>query len=154
MKPYLLLLLFPLLFISTDNPQQQQCVTIDSVYVTAKMKQLSTRDIRFGVKQTAEEILSEKYCLNDDGEKIQIEISYIGMPTTSFRVGGVGSQTQTTEVKVILHFMGSDYEGEGESNTDVKTVMIELKDDKIPFSKMTISNSLKQAIQDAITKMP
>jgi hypothetical protein len=31
--------------------------------------------------------------------------------------------------------------------------MIELTDGKIPFSKMTISNAIKQAIEDAVSKM-
>jgi len=148
MKKLLFLVLFlPILSFG------QTCVTVDSVYSTAKMKQLSSRDIRFGVKQTAEEVLSEKYCLNDNGEKIQVEISYIGMPSKSLKFGGVGSESQTTEVRVILHKSGISYEGFGSSSTDVRTILIELKDGKVPFSKMTISNSIKQAIQDAVGKI-
>jgi hypothetical protein len=31
--------------------------------------------------------------------------------------------------------------------------MIELQDGKIPFSKMTISNAIKQALQEAVGKL-
>jgi hypothetical protein len=132
----------------------QTCINVDSVYVTAKMKQLATRDIRFGIKQTTQEILSEKHCLSDNGDKLEVEVSYVGMPSKSIKFGGVGKETQTTEVTVILHYKGQDVQGEGSSNTDVRTIMIELKDGKVPFSKTTISNSLKEAIQDAVTKLP
>jgi len=147
---YLLLILF---LLPLSVVAQQQCVKVDTVYVTAKMKQLSNRDIRFGIKQTTEELLSEKFCLNDNGSVVSVEVYYIGIPNQSFRIGGIGSESQTTEVSVKLHYNNSEYIGVGSSNTDVKTIMIELKDGKAPFSKMTISNALKQAIQDAISKM-
>jgi hypothetical protein len=146
------ILLFLLLFPFTSQAQQT-CVKVDTVYVTAKLKQLSTRDVRFGIKQTADELLSEKYCLSDAGEPIAIEISYIGMPSSSLRFGGVGTATQTTEIGIKLHFMGNVLEGKGASSTDVRTVMIELQDGKIPFSKMTISNAIKQALQEAVGKL-
>jgi hypothetical protein len=147
---YILLFLLALPF---ATQAQQTCVKVDTVYVTAKLKQLSTRDVRFGIKQTADELLSEKYCLSDAGESIAIEVSYIGMPSSSFRFGGVGSATQTTEIGIKLHFMGNVIEGKGSSSTDVRTIMIELQDGKIPFSKMTISNAIKQALQDAINHL-
>ena len=131
----------------------QNCVKVDSVYSTAKLKQLSARDIRFGVKQIAEEVLSEKYCLSDSGDRIQVEISYVGMPSKSLRFGGVGAETQTTEIRVKLHKDFEEFVGFGSSSTDVRTIMIELADGKIPFSKMTVSNAIKQAIEDAVNKM-
>lgn len=131
----------------------QNCVKVDSVYSTAKLKQLSARDIRFGVKQIAEEVLSEKYCLSDSGDRIQVEISYVGMPSKSLRFGGVGAETQTTEIRVKLHKDIEEFVGFGSSSTDVRTIMIELADGKIPFSKMTVSNAIKQAIEDAVNKM-
>lgn len=148
MKKILFLLLFlPIVSFS------QNCVKVDSVYSTAKLKQLSARDIRFGVKQIAEEVLSEKYCLSDSGNRIQVEISYVGMPSKSLRFGGVGAETQTTEIRVKLHKDIEEFVGFGSSSTDVRTIMIELADGKIPFSKMTVSNAIKQAIEDAVNKM-
>ena len=32
--------------------------------------------------------------------------------------------------------------------------MIELVDNKVPFEKMTVSNALKKAIHEAVTRMP
>jgi hypothetical protein len=56
MKKLILLLLFPLFL-------NAQCVKIDTVYSTAKLRELGNRDIRFGVKQIVEEEISNKYCL-------------------------------------------------------------------------------------------
>jgi hypothetical protein len=75
------------------------------------------------------------------------------MPSKSLRFGGVGSETQTTEIRVKLHKDIEEFIGFGSSSTDVRTIMIELTDGKIPFSKMTISNAIKQAIEDAVSKM-
>jgi glycerol-3-phosphate dehydrogenase (NAD(P)+) len=41
--------------------QINPCVHVDSVYSTAKYKDMGNRDIRFGIRQMAEDILSEKY---------------------------------------------------------------------------------------------
>jgi hypothetical protein len=52
----------------------QQCVYVDSVYNTAKLKEMGNRDIRFGIRQIVEEELSEKFCLSDDGKDIDVEL--------------------------------------------------------------------------------
>jgi hypothetical protein len=54
----------------------QQCVYVDSVYNTAKLRELGNRDIRFGIKQIVEEELSEKFCLSESGDDIDVEVYY------------------------------------------------------------------------------
>ena len=61
----------------------QQCVYVDSVYNTAKLRELGNRDIRFGIKQIVEEELSEKFCLSDDGKDMDVEVFYFGLPKTT-----------------------------------------------------------------------
>ena len=51
----------------------QDCIKVDSIYSTAKLRELGSRDIRFGVKQIAEDLLSAKYCMSDAGKDIDIE---------------------------------------------------------------------------------
>jgi len=143
---YLLLLLIPILSFS-------QCVKIDTIYSTAKVRELGNRDIKFGVKQIAEEQLSNKFCLSDDGEKISIEIYYFGVPKKSLRIVGVEKTNQITQVGVKLYFRGKIYDGIGESDTEVRAAFIELVDGKVPFSKMTVSNSIKKAIEECVSKI-
>jgi len=146
MKKIILLLLFPILSYS-------QCVKIDTVYSTAKLRELGNRDIRFGVKQIVEEELSNKYCLSDAGVPISVEIFYFGIPKTTVRIVGIEQTNQITQVGVRLKYNGKKIEGYGESETEVRAIMIELVDGKVPFSKMTVSSALKRAIHEAVTNM-
>ena len=147
MKWLLVLLLYPM---ST----YAQCVSVDTVYSTAKLRELGNRDIRFGVRQIVEEEVSERFCIVDSGEPIAVDIFYFGIPKSTIRIVGVEKTNQVTQVGVRLYYKGKCYEGIGESDTEVRAVMIELVDNKVPFSKMTVSSALKKAIHEAVTNMP
>jgi hypothetical protein len=149
-KLLFLLLLMPIMAFS----QTDVCVKVDSVYSTAKLRELGNRDIRFGIKQITEDMLSNKYCLSDKGEDLDVEVFYFGIPKTTIRIVGVEKTNQVTQVGVRIYFKGQKFEGYGESETEVRAVMIELVDGKVPFSKMTVSNALKKAIEECILKMP
>jgi hypothetical protein len=147
-------LILTILFLIPLFGFSQECITVDSIYSTAKLRELGNRDIRFGIKQMAEELLSEKYCLSEQGQDLDIEVFYFGIPKTTIRIVGVEKTNQVTQVGVRIYHNGNKYEGFGESETEVRAVMIELVDGKVPFSKMTVSNALKKAIIECISKMP
>ena len=148
MKLLLTSLLFPIFTFA------QNCVYVDSVYNTAKLRELGTRDIRFGVKQIAEDELSEKYCMLENGDPVKVEIFYFGIPKSTIRIVGIEKTNQITQVGVRIYYKGKCYVGVGESETEVRAVMIELVDNKVPFSKMTVSSALKKAIHEAVILMP
>lgn len=154
MKKLLLLLLLPLFSLG------QQCVHVDTVYVSAKVREIKTKDVLFGIKQIAEEELSTKYCLSDSGYAVQVEVFYFGIPKSTLRIAGVEKSNTTTQVGVRLRVKACKvcpevkYEGRGESDTEIRAVMIELQEGTIPFAKMTVSNSIKKAIEECISKMP
>jgi hypothetical protein len=147
-----LILLLSILAISIVA-QAQQCVYVDSVYNTAKLKEMGNRDIRFGIRQIVEEELSEKYCLGE-GADVDLEVFYFGLPKHTIRVVGVEKTNQITQVGVRIYYKGEKYEGIGESDVEVRAMMIELVDNKVPFDKMTVSSALKKAIHEAVTLMP
>ena len=132
----------------------QQCIFVDSVYNTAKLRELGNRDIRFGVRQIVEEELSEKYCLSEDGDDIDVEIYYFGLPKTTIRVVGVEKTNTITQVGVKLYYKGNCYQGVGESDTEIRAIMVEVQEGSIPFEKMTVSSALKKAIHEAAIKLP
>ena len=132
----------------------QQCIYVDSFYNTAKLRELGNRDIRFGIRQIVEEELSEKYCMTETGEPVKVEIFYFGIPKYTIRIVGVEKTNQITQVGVRIYYKGKCYEGIGESETEVRAVMIELVDNKVPFSKMTVSSALKKGIHEAVITMP
>lgn len=145
-------LLFSLLIPIITFGQAETCVKVDTVYSTAKVRELGNRDIRFGVKQIAEEELSNKFCLSDEGKSISIEIFYFGIPKKSLRIVGIEKSDQITQVGVRFYCDGKIYEGIGESQTEVRATMIELTDG-IPFSKTTVSSAIKKAIQECVSKI-
>ena len=151
MKNFILLIGMLLL---SNISNAQQCVYVDSVYNTAKLKELGNRDIRFGIRQIVEEELSEKYCLSDDGDDIDVEVYFFGIPKTTIRVVGVEKTNTITQVGVKLYYKGNCYQGLGESDTEIRAIMIEVQEGSIPFEKMTVSSALKKAIHDAATKLP
>lgn len=147
-KVLLTSLLFPIFMFA------QNCVYVDSVYNTAKLRELGNRDIRFGVKQIVEDELSEKYCMLETGDPVKVEIFYFGIPKYTIRIVGIEKTNQITQVGVRIYYKGKCYEGVGESETEVRAVMIELVDNKVPFSKMTVSSALKKAIHEAVIIIP
>jgi hypothetical protein len=79
-------LILTILFLIPLFGFSQECITVDSIYSTAKLRELGNRDIRFGIKQMAEELLSEKYCLSEQGQDLDIEVFYFGIPKTTIRI--------------------------------------------------------------------
>lgn len=134
--------------------QTTQCVSVDSIYVTAKVRELGNRNIKFGIQQITEDYLSEKYCLAPGSEPIWIEVFYFGLPKTTLRIAGVERTDQITQVGVRLYYKGVKYEGRGESETEIKTMLLEVQEGSIPFEKMTVSSALKKAIGEAVSKLP
>ena len=132
---------------------QSQCVKIDTIFVTAKVRELGNRNIKFGVKQILEEQLYNKFCLSEDGEKIGVEIYYFGVPKKSLRIVGVERTNQITQIGIKLYLKGKTYDGIGESETEVRAAFIELVDGKVPFSKMTVSTAIKKAIEECVSKI-
>ena len=147
MRYILLLLLFPTLSFA-------QCIKVDSIYVTAKVRELGNRNIKFGIKQIMQEELLNRFCLSDSGKQMNLEVYYFGLPKTTLRIAGVERTEQITQVGVKIYYNGEVYQGIGESNTEIKTIMIEVKEGSLPFEKMTVSSCLKKAIQYAIEKIP
>jgi hypothetical protein len=114
---------------------------------------MGNRDIRFGIRQIVEDEVSQKFCLSDEGNDIDVEVFYFGLPKTTIRVVGVEKTESVTQVGVRLYYNGKCYEGIGESETEIRAIMIEVKEGGIPFEKMTVSSALKKAIHEAVVKL-
>lgn len=145
----LIIILIPMLSMS-----QETCVKVDSVYSTSKAKDLNRRDIKFGVKQMLEDQLSDKYCLSEDGENVSVDIYYFGTPKTKIRVAGFEQTKNKTQVGVKIYYNGEVYEAIGESEVEIRSVMIELVEGSLPFDQTVISSAIKKAIVECVSKMP
>jgi hypothetical protein len=143
---------FLLLLLAIPFFSYSQCVKIQEIKSSVEIKELGNRDVKFGVKQMAEDMFSSKFCLSDSGEKVFIDIFYFGLPKKSLRIVGIEESVQTTEIGIQVKYKGKKYEEYGESESEVHAVMIELTDG-IPFSKMTVSASIKKALEKIIKKI-
>ena len=83
-----------------------------------------------------------------------MEVFFFGLPKSTVRIIGVEKTNQITQVGVRIYYDGNQYEAYGESDTEIRTVMLEVVEGSIPFQKMTVSSALKKAIEQCILKMP
>jgi hypothetical protein len=141
------LLLFILLLIPIIS--FSQCIQIDSVYSTAEIKQLENRNILFGIKAITEDILQDRGYTLCAGKTATVNISYIGIPENTFRIGGFAISNKITEVHVIISIENHAYFGSGQYKSQAKTMLLEL-DNGVPFQQTTLSTALKIAIQNAL----
>jgi hypothetical protein len=141
-------LLFGLLFLPLFS--LGQCVKVDSVYNKTEMKSIENRNISFGIKQITEDILQDKgFDICQDGSPIYVEITYIGLPENTFRIGGFAIQKKITEIKVKVINGIRIMEGTGTYKTSVNAMMLEINDE-VPFKQTVLSNAIKLALIDAL----
>lgn len=153
MKTFICALIFTFATSLTGFAQTDKCFYVDSVYSTAKFKNIGKRNILFGVKQLTEELVSEKYCIKPGSTKITVEVFYFGMPRKEVRMLGVGKEEAITQVGIKLYVDQAQYEGYGESETEIRTVMLEVVEEEVPFSKMTLSNAIKKALEKCVSQL-
>jgi hypothetical protein len=131
----------------------QECYSIKEVDNYAEIEGVDSNRLKLGVKQISEEIISDKYEICENGTPISVIIESIEAPTNSVSLGPFSKVRKKTIVKVKLLVNGIEYDGIGESNTDVKTTFIELQDENLPFEKSSFSNALKKSLLDVISKL-
>ena len=126
-----------------------QCVHVDSVYSTSEVKQMESRNVLFGVKQITEDLLQNKgYDLCITGLPVTVNITYIGVPENTFKIGGFALSNKITEVRVVVAVGKELYQGAGEYKSTASTMVLEL-DNGVPFQQTTLSSALKIALKNA-----
>ena len=126
-----------------------QCVSVDSVYTTCDIKQIEDRNVLFGVKQIAEDVLQDKGYDLCKGKSVAVNISYIGIPENAFRIAGYAINTKITEVKVVINIAGEDRVGSGCHKSTANAMLLELNNG-VPFQQTTLSSAIKMAIVNAL----
>jgi hypothetical protein len=126
-----------------------QCVKMDSVYSTAEIKQLENRNVLFGIKTITEEILQDRGYNLCDGEPVTVNVTYIGVPENTFRIGGFAISNKITEVRITISIGCLLYSGQGRYKTQAKTMLLEL-DNGVPFQQTTLSSAIKMALVEAL----
>lgn len=150
MKNLIIFLAITLIFTKT---YAQGCYTVKNIENKVTIENINPKRFNLGVKQIAEEILSEKYSICENGTEISVTIESIEAPTTSISFGPFEKKKKATEVKTKLIINGKEYFGLGESKTEVKSTFVELQDENIPFEKSAFSAALKKSLIDALSNL-
>jgi len=140
----LLLLLLPTLLFS------QNCYEVSRVVSRVETEDISQKRIIFGIKQMAEEILSEKYDLCLNGTPIFIEITSIKAPSTGFKIGPWERKKKVTQVKLVIIIRGEVIEGIGIAKSTVEATFLDLNNENLPFSKTVFASAVKKALEDTL----
>ena len=59
-----------------------------------------------------------------------------------------------TQVGIKMTYKGLVYQGIGESEVEVRAIMIELVEGSLPFNQTVVSSAIKKGIIECISKMP
>ena len=143
-KLLIFLLLVPTLSFS------QECFTVGRVVSRVETQDINEKRIIFGIKQMAEEVLSEKYDLCIDGTPIFIEVLSIEAPTTGIEIAFFSKKKKVTEVTVAVLIKGETLLGKGSAKSTVKATFLDLNDKDLPFKKTVFSSAVKKALEDVL----
>lgn len=145
------LLIFGLLFFNITY--SQTCYTVKNITNKGNIEGINPKRFTLGVKQITEEILSDKHSICDNGDSVSVVIESIEAPTTGIAIGPFEKKRKVTIVKLKIIINNKEFEGTGESKTDVKSTFIELQDENLPFEKSSFSAGLKKGLIEAISKI-
>lgn len=146
---HILLILVSLVLLSFNEP----CYMVTKVTASADAPDMKKERVIFGIKQLTEEIISEKFTICKDGSPIEVDLFSIEAPTTGVSIGPFTAIKKETIIKVKVTKDGKEYIGEGTAKTTVKSTLIELKDENLPFEKTTFASAVKKSLLDAVSKM-
>jgi len=147
-----LLILLPLLFLLSSDTTPP-CYKVSKVSTQVEAPEMKKERVTFGIKQMAEEMLSEKVNICQDGEPIEVEVMSVEAPTNSTSLGPWAKTKKITIVKLRLLVGKEEYWGQGEANVTVQSTFLDLNDDNLPFNKTAFSGAIKKALQEAIEEM-
>lgn len=140
---FLLLFLPSILF-------SQECYEVGRVVSKVSTEDISQKRITFGIKQMAEEVLSDKYNLCQNGKPIFIEIISIEAPSTGLKLGPWEKKKKVTEVRIKVLIGGEVLEGVGRAKSTVKATFLDLNNENLPFKKTVFSSAVKKALEDIL----
>lgn len=144
MKKIILLLLFPLFMFS------QECYTVKEVTSSAQIEEMNQKRITFGIKQMAEELISENYNICQEGTPVIIDVYSIEAPSKGMSLGPFSKKKKQTIVKLKILLGNKELYGEGLAEISTQSMFLDLNDENLPFNKTSFSSSIKKALESAL----
>lgn len=136
--------MLPLLLAATLATTQ-----IDTVINSTPVQTIEDRDVRFGVKETVEELLYDKN-INPLSCHIAVEIVKIESPQQKLNIVGLQwlRKDYIVEVKIIID--GKEYTGDAKRKTLLFAAALDVENNEVPLNRKAFSKALQRSLEDAL----
>ena len=144
MKKLIFILLFPIFMFS------QECYTVKEITSSAQIEEMNQKRITFGIKQMAEELISERYQVCQDGKPVIIDVYSIEAPSKGLSLGPFAKKKKETIVKIKLSLGDKRLAGDGLAAISTQSMFLDLNDENLPFNKTSFASAIKKALESAL----
>lgn len=125
---------------------------IDTVYNSSKINQIDGRDVRFGVSETAEELILDANVKHENAV-YSVEIVSIESPQEMLNIAGTQWLKKNYVVKVALIHDGKYFYGEGKRKTTLFAMFLDVEGGEVPLNRKAFSKALQTALEKAVDEM-
>ncbi len=125
---------------------------IDTVYNSSKINQIDGRDVRFGVSETAEELILDANVKHENAV-YSVEIVSIESPQEMLNIAGTQWLKKNYVVKVALIHDGKYFYGEGKRKTTLFAMFLDVEGGEVPLNRKAFSKALQTALENAVKEM-
>ena len=102
----------------------QECYTVKEITSIAQIEEMSQKRITFGIKQMAEELISEKYQVCQDGKPVIIDVYSIEAPSKGLSLGPFAKKKKETIVKIKILLGDKELAGEGLAEISTQSMFL------------------------------
>lgn len=136
--------MLPLLLAATLATTQ-----IDTVINSTPIQTIEDRDVRFGVKETVEELLYDKN-INPSSCHISVEIIKIESPQQKLNIVGLQWLRKDYIVEVKITIDGKEYTGDAKRKTLLFAAALDVENNEVPLNRKAFSKALQRSLEDAL----
>ena len=122
---------------------------IDTVINSTPVQTIEDRDVRFGVKETVEELLYDKG-INPLAGHIIIEITKIESPQQKLNIVGMQWLRKNYIVEVKITIDGKEYTGDAKRKTLLFAALLDVENNEVPLNRKAFSKALQRSLEDAL----
>ena len=122
---------------------------IDTVINSTPVQTIEDRDVRFGVKETVEELLYDKG-INPLASHITVEIVKIESPQQKLNIVGMQWLRKNYIVEVKITIDGKEYAGDAKRKTLLFAALLDVENNEVPLNRKAFSKALQRSLEDTL----
>jgi len=129
---------------------------IKSIENYSKIETIEDRDVRFGVKETIEELLSDNgYEIGPDSISfpIYVQITLIESPQRILNIMGLKWLKKDYIVETQIGIGESLFTGKGKRSTYLFAALLDVENQEVPLNRKAFSKALQSALKQNVKKL-